>query len=159
MKTAMAACVLAGALTATTPARADEGCEGTRTATSARLTVQVNGVRSTRGEVAVTVYADDKRKFLAQGGKLARVRAKAASTVRACFWLPPANYEVAVYHDANGDRDFDRNMVGLPSEGFGFSNNPETKIGLPPISAARFRLAPGDAAITIQMKYLRQAKP
>lgn len=150
---------LLGALAVTSPALADEGCEGVRAASSARLTVQVNGIRSARGEVAVTVYADDKRKFLARGGKLARVRVKAASSVRACFWLPPANYEVAVYHDANGDRDFDRTLVGLPSEGFGFSNNPETRIGLPPISAARFRVSPGEATIVIQMKYLRQAKP
>lgn len=159
MKGHTAVAALLGALAVTSPALADEGCEGTRAANSAKLTVQVNGVRSARGEVAITVYADDKRKFLARGGKLARVRVKAASAVRACFWLPPANYEVAVYHDANGDRDFDRTLVGLPSEGFGFSNNPETRIGLPPISACRFRLAPGEATIAIQMKYLRQAKP
>ena len=34
---------------------------------------------------------------------------------------------MAIYHDANGDHDFNRSLVGLPTEGFGFSNNPETK--------------------------------
>jgi uncharacterized protein (DUF2141 family) len=159
MKGHTPALALLTALFLASPAFADEGCEGARTANASRLTVQVNGVRSARGEVAITVYPDDKRRFLSRGGKLARVRVRAASTVRACFWLPPASYEVAVYHDANGNQDFDRTLVGLPAEGFGFSNDPETKIGLPPISAARFRLAAGEGSIAIQMKYLRQAKP
>lgn len=147
--------LLAGAALAA-PAWADDGCEGVHTTGAAKLTVQANGVRSARGEVAITVYPDDKRRFLAKGGKIARVRLKAASpVVRGCLWLPPANYEVVIYHDANGDRDFNRTIVGMPAEGFGFSNDPETKIGLPPISAARFRLAPGETTINIQMKYLR----
>jgi uncharacterized protein (DUF2141 family) len=66
---------------------------------------------------------------------------------------------VAVYHDANGDDDFNRNMLGLPTEGFGFSNDPDTKVGLPSISATRFRLPAGETSIAIRMKYLRQAKP
>jgi uncharacterized protein (DUF2141 family) len=159
MKGHTAALALLGALALASPALADDGCEGVRAANSAKLIVYVNGVRSARGEVAITVYPDDKRRFLARSGKLARVRVKAAASVRACFWLAPANYEVAVYHDANGDRDFDRNLVGLPAEGFGFSNNPETTIGLPPISAARFHLSAGEGSVTIQMRYLRQAKP
>ena len=151
--------LLAGAALAA-PAWADDGCEGVHTAGAAKLTVQAHGVRSARGEVAITVYPDDKRRFLAKGGKIARVRVKAAApSVRGCLWLPPANYEVALYHDANGDRDFNRTLVGLPAEGFGFSNDPETKIGLPPISAVRFRLPSGDGSIAIQMKYLRQARP
>jgi len=159
MKGHTPALAVLGAIALASPALADEGCEGVRAAGSSKLTVQVNGVRSPRGEVAITVYPDDKRRFLSKGGKLARVRVRAASTVRACFWLPPANYEVAVYHDANGDHDFDRTIVGLPAEGFGFSNDPETKIGLPPISAVRFRLPPGEGSTVIQMKYLRQARP
>jgi uncharacterized protein (DUF2141 family) len=146
---------LGTALALATPALADGGCEGARNDASSKLTVQVNGVRSAQGEVAITVYADDKHRFLARGQKLARLRVKAAGSVSACFWLPPASYAVAVYHDANGDRDFNRNAIGLPAEGFGFSNNPETKLGLPPLSQVRFRLPPGEGSTVIQMRYLR----
>jgi uncharacterized protein (DUF2141 family) len=155
MKGRMAAFVLAAGLASAAPAVADQGCAGTRTATSAKLTVHISGVRPAIGEVAITLYPDDKRRFLAKGGKLARVRARAAGSVRACFWLAPANYAVAVYHDKDGDHDFDRTMVGLPAEGFGFSNDPETKVGLPPLSAVRFRLGPGERVMPIQMRYMR----
>ena len=136
------------------PALADAGCNGVRTATSSKLTVQVQGVRQPRGEVAITIYPDQKRRFLAKGGKVARERVKAAASVRTCFWLPAGGYAVAIYHDSDGDRDFDRTLVGLPAEGFGFSNDPETKVGLPPLSAVRFQLS-GEKTVPIQMKYLK----
>ncbi len=136
------------------PALADAGCTGVKTAASSKLTVQVNSVRKAVGEVAITIYPDQKRRFLAKGGKVARDRIKAAASVRTCFWLPAGGYAVAIYHDIDGDRDFDRTLVGLPAEGFGFSNDPETKVGLPPLSAVRFQLA-GEKTVPIQMRYLK----
>ncbi|HKP78846.1 MAG TPA: DUF2141 domain-containing protein [Phenylobacterium sp.] len=155
MKGRTAAFAVAAGLLAASPALADQGCAGTRTSTSSKLTVHVTGVRRATGEVAITVYPDDRRRFLAKGGKLARQRVRAAATVRACFWAPEGSYAVAVYHDSDGDRDFDRTLVGLPAEGFGFSNDPDTKTGLPSLSAVRFRLGPGERVVPIQMKYLR----
>ena len=155
MKGRTAAIAAAAGLLAAGPALADQGCAGTRTPNSSKLTVQVAGVRPATGEVAITVYPDDKRRFLAKGGKWARQRVRAAATVRACFWAPQGSYAVAVYHDRDGDRDFDRTIVGLPAEGFGFSNDPDTRTGLPPLSAVRFRVGPGERLVPIQMKYLR----
>jgi uncharacterized protein (DUF2141 family) len=155
MKGRTAVIAFVGALALAAPAFANDGCEGVHAAGASKLTVQVTGVRSAQGEVAITVYPDDRRRFLAKGGKVARIRVPAAGMVHACLWLPPTNYAVAIYHDADGDRDFKRTLVGLPAEGFGFSNNPETKIGLPPLSAVRFRLPTGEGTISIQMRYLR----
>lgn len=153
VRTAVLAAISIAAIAA--PAFADEGCEGDRTPTSAKISAQVTGLRQIKGEVTITVYPDDKRRFLAKGGKLARVRTKALAVTRACFWVPPGNYAIAIYHDENADRKFNRTIVGLPAEGFGFSNNPETKVGLPPLSAARFATGPGEKIVSIQTRYFR----
>lgn len=155
MKGRTAAIAIAASLLAAGPALADQGCGGLRAPSSSKLNVLIAGVRPPKGEVAITVYPDDRRRFLAKGGKLARQRVRAATSVRTCFWLPPGGYAVAVYHDQDGDRDFDRTLVGLPAEGFGFSNDPDTKTGLPSLAAVRFRLGAGERQIAIQMKYLR----
>jgi uncharacterized protein (DUF2141 family) len=42
----------------------------------------------------------------------------------------------------------------LPTEGFGFSNNPATLVGPPGFDAAAFRAGAGDTAISIRMRYL-----
>ncbi|HVJ00107.1 MAG TPA: DUF2141 domain-containing protein [Sphingomonas sp.] len=135
------------------PARAAEACEGAAGAGKVKLTVTAEGVRNAQGEVAFTVYGDDERRFLAKGGKLARVRTPAAAPrTSACFWLSPGNYAVAIYHDENGDRDFNRTLFKV-KEGFGFSNDAPATLGLPAFSKARFALPAGGTTIRIRMRY------
>lgn len=136
---------------AAAPSGAQEPCAGRPGAV--KLTVAATDLRNTRGEVAVTVYPDDARRFLAKKGKLARLRVP-ASQAKACFWLPAAGvYAVAIYHDANANADFDRNGIGMPVEGFGFSNDPPTRFSLPAYEAVRFRVKAGDNNIRIRMRY------
>jgi uncharacterized protein (DUF2141 family) len=147
--------VIVGLVAGSGPALAAEPCAGAKS--DHRLTVKVTDVRSGRGEVAVTLYPDIAKRFLARGGKLLRQRVKAqAPATSACFFLPqPGFYAVAVYHDANADQDFNRNLMGLPSEGFGFSNDAPTPVGLPAFSAARFRVEAGQSTTAIRMRYPR----
>jgi uncharacterized protein (DUF2141 family) len=152
----MAAATLACGLgLAATPALAAGTCTGEPSAN--KLTVQVSGVRSAQGQMAVTLYPDEPKRFLAPKGKLLRERAPTKAPVTTvCFWLPkPGRYAIAVYHDENGDRDFNRTVIGLPAEGFGFSNNPSTKTGLPPFKSVRFEAGPGETTTRITLRYLR----
>ncbi|MCC6917858.1 MAG: DUF2141 domain-containing protein [Alphaproteobacteria bacterium] len=128
-------------------------CSGEPTAF--RLTVSVTDLKSAEGQVAITVYPDEEKRFLAAGGKLARQRVSAvAPTTAACFYLPAAGYyAVAIYHDANANHDFDRTMLGFPDEGFGFSRDPQSTVGLPDLDEVRFPVAAGDTAITIHTRY------
>lgn len=132
-------------------AAADADCAGPN-----RLIVQIDGMRSEGGDITVTLYPDDEKKFLAKTGKMARVRPRTVMPVtEACFTLPaPGVYAVAVYHDEDGDHDFGRNLLGLPMEGFGFSNDAPTPIGLPQFSKVRFRAGPGDTTIKVRLRYV-----
>ncbi len=38
--------------------------------------------------------------------------------------LQPGTYAVRLMHDENDNGKLDRNLVGMPTEGYGFSNNP-----------------------------------
>lgn len=124
-------------------------------ATQVRLRVQVMGVAKPRGNVTMTVYPDSSERFLAKGGKLARQRVPAQMpATSACFVLPAAGqYAIAIYHDVNDDHDFNRTFVGMPNEGFGFSRNPKTRLGLPSLSEVRFAAAAGDNPVEIRLTY------
>jgi uncharacterized protein (DUF2141 family) len=137
-----------------TSAAADD-CAGQDSAT--RLSVQVSQLNSDAGEVTITVYPSDSRRFLAPRGKLLRVRVKTAAPVtRVCFNLPgPDVYAVAVYHDANGNHDFDRTRLGMPAEGYGFSNDAPTRFGVPSFEAVRFAVKAGENALRVKMRYGR----
>jgi uncharacterized protein (DUF2141 family) len=135
-------------------ARADlPACEGS--GAKARLTVVVEGVRSSAGLIAVTLYPDDSSRFLVHKGQIGILRTPAtAGVTSACLALPDAGvYAVAVYHDANGDHRLNRNAIGMPSEAWGFSNNPPTILSLPAFKAVRFRTQAGDNTIRIRLHY------
>src|SRR5829696_7301922 len=99
---------------AAAPAAAQD-CTGTPS--PIRLFVNVDNVRDGRGLIAVTLYTDDRRKFLAKRGSLyvGRVPARQGRT-RVCIHVPKAGiYALAVCHDADADRGFDRTGLGLPA--------------------------------------------
>jgi uncharacterized protein (DUF2141 family) len=132
---------------------APAGCTGAPSSTW--ITVIVEGVRSGSGLIAATVYADDSRKFLIKNGSLQVGRVKAvAGTTRICITLPgPGTYALAMYHDENGNQKFDRNGIGFPAEGYGFSNNPSTIAGLPAFSSVRLAIPRAGLVSRIRMKY------
>ena len=116
--------------------------------------VNVEGLTSSDGLVAVTLYADDSRKFLAKRGSLYVGRAPAhAPTTRVCLNLPHTGvFALGVYHDRNANRRFDRTGIGLPAEPFGFSNNPSTLFGLPSFSSVRLNVPRTGLSTTVKLK-------
>lgn len=143
----------AAALGAAGQAAAQGDCTGPPSAT--RLFVNVEGVRSSQGLIAVTLYPDDSHRFLARRGSLyvGRVPARAGTT-RVCIHLPaPGTWAIAVYHDADGNRRFNRTGLGLPAEGYGFSNNAPALLGLPSFRRVRLAVPRTDMATSISLHY------
>ena len=128
-------------------------CTGKPSAT--RLYVDVSNVRDARGLIAVTLYADNPKKFLAKRGSLyvGRVPARAGTT-RVCIHLPtPGTYAVAVYHDEDANRKLNRKGIGTPAEGYGFSNNASTLFGLPSFRSVRLSAPRSGLQTSIRLKY------
>jgi uncharacterized protein (DUF2141 family) len=132
---------------------APAGCTGTPSATW--INVVVDGVRSSRGLMAVTLYADNSRKFLVKHGSVYVGRSTAqAGTTRTCIFLPqPGTWALALYHNENGNQSFDRSGIGLPAEGYGFSNNPATLVGLPTFRSVRLAVPRTGMTARIHLKY------
>jgi uncharacterized protein (DUF2141 family) len=124
-------------------------------ATQVRLQVDVSGMRSTDGNVTITIYPDDAAHFLDGAYKLARQQLPVTLPVtHACFaFATPGFYAVALFHDANDNGHFDTNFAGIPTEGFGFSNNPTLYLGPPGLDKVRFAAHVGDNPVQVQMKY------
>lgn len=120
------------------------------------LNVTIDKVRSDRGVIALTVYPDDARKFLIDGGSLyvARVPARAEKT-RMCLFLPqPGIYALAVYHDEDNSGALNRiGPMGLPAEGFGFSGNPNSIESLLEFRSVRLAVPRTNLSTKIRLRY------
>ncbi len=120
----------------------------------AELTVTVTGLRSAEGMVHIAVY-DRPETFPESEGMLEEVKVpilnnRARHTFRG---LQPAFYAVAVYHDENGNRDFDTNLIGLPLEGYAFSNDAGVFLGPPSFAEAKIALPTTGAETVIRITY------
>jgi uncharacterized protein (DUF2141 family) len=120
------------------------------------LNVEIRGVRNSTGLVAITIYDGNRSdKFLRSKGSLDVVRVPAQSgTTRACVKLPGSGvYAIAVYHDEDSSRKLTRSGIGLPTEGYGFSNNPPTIASLPTFSSVRLNVPKPGLTARITLKY------
>ncbi|CAH0498614.1 DUF2141 domain-containing protein [Novosphingobium sp. CECT 9465] len=139
------------------PASATSGrpnCAGP--ASDTWVNVTIDGVRNGNGLMAVTLYADESRKFLVKKGSMyvGRVDATAPET-KMCLFVPkPGVYVLAVYHDEDSSRNLKRGgVLGLPEEGFGFSNNPPTVASIPSFRSVRLNIAKSGLSTRIHLKY------
>ncbi len=65
--------------------------------------------------------------------------------------VPPGKYAVAILHDENNNQRMDKNILGIPKEGYGFSNNASAPFGPPSYKKAGFTHSDKDQT-TIQVK-------
>jgi len=67
--------------------------------------------------------------------------------------IPPRTYALTVIHDENMNGKLDTNWLGIPTEGYGFSNDAKALLGAASFSAASFRYAGGTLDLTISLHY------
>jgi len=118
--------------------------------------IVVENVRNAEGIVTAELYVDRKAVFLKKAGRLMRMRVLAAQgRTELCLVAPEAgDYTVAVFHDEDADKKFNRDFFGIPTEGYGFSNNPGFRFGLPEMEEIRFAVEDGPITLPITLTYL-----
>ncbi len=62
-------------------------------------------------------------------------------------------YALAFYHDENANHSFDRNTLGLPLEGYGFSNDARVYLSPPTFTSAAVEFDGSERLITARMRY------
>ena len=67
--------------------------------------------------------------------------------------IPPGTYALAVIHDENMNGKLDTNWLGIPKEGYGFSNDAKALLGAPSFSAASFKYDGQTIDLTISLHY------
>ncbi|MEA5466222.1 DUF2141 domain-containing protein [Leptothoe sp. PORK10 BA2] len=139
---------------------------------STQLLVQVSGLNELQGKVCLSLF-DSSTGFPSNGDEavgsqcvsaiepVSTAESDAATQISpdsSSLWvafenLAPGSYAVSVFHDANGDGEFNRHLFGMPAEGFGFSRNPEVRTGPPQFGDAVVLVAGTETKIEIELNY------
>ncbi|GHU79112.1 hypothetical protein FACS1894145_2550 [Bacteroidia bacterium] len=103
-----------------------------------KLTVIVDGIKKQKGKLMIGVYNSDAT-FMKKTykGFAADVT---DTTLEFTIDLPTGEYAISLYHDANGNNKLDTGIFGIPTEGYGFSNNVKGFMGPPSFEKSKFSL-------------------
>lgn len=88
------------------------------------LTVEVTDARSTQGTVNAAVFnAESSWLKAAEAARLVKVPTADGTTLLVFTDLAPGRYALSIYHDENGNGQLDKNVLGMPTERYGFTGN------------------------------------
>jgi uncharacterized protein (DUF2141 family) len=118
--------------------------------------VKVLNIRNSTGTVDCSLF-DSPEGFPHEVLRSARkvMVMKVRDTQARCDFedIPPGTYALVAIHDENMNGKLDTNLLGIPTEGYGFSNDVKALLGAPSFSAASFQYNGETLDLTISLHY------
>ena len=118
-----------------------------------QLEVTVTNIKEATGNIRVGIFVDDET-FLKKAAFGKVVKAEKGTMNIVFENIPAGKYAVSVIHDTNENDKLDSNMIGMPTEGFGFSNDAMGMFGPPGFEKASFSLTAAPLSISLKLRYL-----
>jgi len=117
------------------------------------ITVQLTGFENDQGAVKLCVcrtedeYTGNAKEFCTASKEIKNRRAE---------WIfermPYSRYSIKAFHDENANNKLDTDILGRPTEQYGFSNNARGQFGPPPFAKTAFTLSAPQMTIAIELK-------
>ena len=114
-------------------------------ATAADLVVRISGLQPPVGAVGCTLFSGERGFPNDASTAMQRQWVTTTGTTATCRFAGVAagRHAVSVAHDANGNRKVDTNLLGIPKEQWGVSNNVRPTMRPPRFAEAAFDVTEG----------------
>ncbi len=122
----------------------------------ASLVVTIPGLRNDAGTLRCALFTTPEGFPGPSRLDRGQVNVKAAKGSVTCTFprLPAGTFAISVLHDENDNAKLDSNFFGIPTEGYGVSNNVVPALASPRFTDATFTLSATERrALTITLKY------
>ena len=118
---------------------------------SADLKVEISDAKFGSGEINVGLFSNAASfpKSPVVGQRVAAVDGKAVAIFRN---LAPGMYALSAFLDENANGALDRNVLGMPTERYGFSRDALGTMGPPNFDVAQFKFESEDQTQKIQLR-------
>jgi len=114
------------------------------------VTVVVSGLASTHSVVKLSFY-NAPEKFLKHGQQAFRlvVKPEGKTEISVPVELVPGEWALALTQDVNDNDILDKNMLGIPTEPYAFSNNVHPRLSAPGFDECKFDVSGPGKIISI----------
>ena len=119
---------------------------------TATIILRVTGLRSEKGQVRIAVFNSSETWLGEQPVYSSTIRVDGQAVVWKINDVPYGDYGIAVFHDENSNGKMDKNLLGMPLERYGFSNNLRATFGPPKWKKGKFAVRNPTTEISIEVK-------
>jgi uncharacterized protein (DUF2141 family) len=103
------------------------------------LKIIIMGFEQITGTVQLSLYNAEST-YMAENFMAASKKVENEETVIYFKDVPFGSYTFSLYHDSNGNNTMDKNMLGIPTEDYAFSNDADGRFGPPDYSECVFEV-------------------
>lgn len=109
---------------------------------SSVIHMKILNIKNNTGTIACALFESPEgfpKEFLHFATNIIINKARESQT--SCYFadIPPGIYAMVVIHDENMNGKLDTNLMGVPTEGYGFSNKAKALLSAPSFSDASFQ--------------------
>jgi len=113
--------------------------DSTQIDTLSKIIINLNGIKNAKGKINSALYnSSSSFNNPSQSYKKYSLNAVSGNLVITLDSIPSGTYAFGLYHDENGNNEIDKNLLGIPPEGFAFSNNAMGAFGPPSFQPSNF---------------------
>lgn len=113
------------------------------TDTLGKIQVNLSGMHNTNGKINFALYQNSSSfNDPSQVYKSLILTPSSSNMVFTLDSIPAGYYAFGVFHDENDNQQIDQNWLGIPTEGFAFSNDAMGSFGPPSFEQAKFQVLP-----------------
>ncbi len=119
--------------------------------------VTITDIRSSDGEISIGAFKDDKSFDEEEAYKSFHFSKSKMSNGKMVvdLYLPPGTYGLTLLDDENKNQEMEYNWLGIPKEGFGFSDYWHTGMTKPDVEEFDIKVVDGKVvSTTIKIKYM-----
>jgi uncharacterized protein (DUF2141 family) len=116
------------------------------------IVVKVTGLRSEKGQVKIAVFNSPEKWLGEQPIYSSTINVDGQTVVWKITDVPYGDYGIAVLHDENKNGKMDKNILGIPQEPYGFSNNVRVTLGPPTWEKSKFVVKGSTTEVSIEAK-------
>lgn len=120
------------------------------------IEISIDNVRNKKGKILVSIFKTEKS-FDQEKPEVQQTFSKKeikGGKFKTTLLLPPGTYGIAILDDENSDKEMNYNLLGMPKEGYGFSNFYHSGYSKPKFSNFSFKLSKGKKILSgIKLRY------
>lgn len=117
------------------------------------VNITINNIKESTGNLRIAVYAG-KENYQKNALIDTSFVAGAQNSKTIKLLLPKGEYAIGVFHDLNDNEELDKNFMGIPTEGFGFSNKSMGTFGPPSYEDTKFKVDKNATSVEVNLKHL-----